>query len=269
MKELLKKLIPLRVRLWLRYPQKVVKYWGSHRFCPVCSRFSSKFERVGFVPREDAQCVWCGALERHRFVWLFLQRKTDLFTTTTGKSLGKVLHVAPELCFQQKLRQMLGSGYVTADLEHERVDVKMDITDIGYPDETFDVILCSHVLEHVPDDRKAMREFCRVLKKSGWAILLVPITVEKTIEDPTITDPKERLRLFGQEDHVRRYGADYVERLKAAGFKVDCIKPADFLSPEEIERMGITKGAGEIYFCRKNSPDMLLEQGRAKTRTFN
>jgi SAM-dependent methyltransferase len=165
----------------------------------------------------------------------------------------------PELCLQQKLLQMLGSSYLPADSEQERVDVKMDITGIGYPDETFGVILCSHVLEHVPDDRKAMRESCQVLKTSGWAILLVPITVEQTIEDRTITDPKKRFRLFGQEDHLRRYSADFVEHLKAAGF--------DFLSPGEIENMGITDGAGEIYFYRKELPDG--ERGKAKAWVFN
>jgi len=111
------------------------------------------------------------------------------------------------------------------------------------------------VLEHVPDDRKAMRELRRVLKPEGWAILLVPITEHATYEDPTITDPRERLRAFGQEDHVRRYGRDYPDRLREAGFDVEEIAAGDFLDAAQVERMGITPAAGEIFFCRRSSAD--------------
>jgi SAM-dependent methyltransferase len=162
-----------------------------------------------------------------------------------------MLHVAPEPCFESRFRHLIGNGYLSADLFSETVDVKMDICDIRYPQDTFDIIYCSHVLEHVPDDQKAMSEFQRVLKQEGWAILLVPITAERTAEDPGITDPKERLRLFGKEDHVRCYGPDYVDRLRAASFKVSCVSPVDFLSLKEIGRMGITEAAGEIYYCEK------------------
>jgi SAM-dependent methyltransferase len=217
------------------------------RFCPVCSRYSSKFVEFGIRPRDDAQCVSCGALERHRLLWLFLQRKTDFFL---GGQSRKMLHVAPESCFVSRFRETVGSGYLTADLFSDDVDLKMDICDIPYPDSTFDMIYCSHVLEHVPDDRKAMSEFRRVLKPKGWAILLVPITVEQTVEDSRITDPAEKLRLFGQEDHVRRYGPDYLHRLEAAGLQVSRVSRADFLSANEIETMGITKAAGEIYYCQ-------------------
>lgn len=163
-----------------------------------------------------------------------------------------MLHVAPESCFKLRFREALGCGYLTADLCAEAVDVKMDICDIRYPDNTFDIIYCSHVLEHVPDDRKAMSEFQRVLKLTGWAILLVPITVKQTVEDPSITDPNERLRLFGQEDYVRCYGPDYLGRLEDAGLKVSCVSPTNFLSVNEIERIGITKDAGDIYYCQKH-----------------
>ena len=107
--------------------------------------------------------------------------------------------------FERLLKKQLGSGYLTSDIRHPRAMVKMDITDIQYPDNPFDVIYCSHVLEHVPDDRRALSEFYRILKPTGWAILLVPIIAEKTFEDPSITDPSERLKLFGQADHVRGY----------------------------------------------------------------
>ena len=114
---------------------------------------------------------------------------------------------------------MIGEGYITADLLDPRVRVRMDITDIPYPNNFFDVIFCSHVLEHVPNDRRAMQEFSRVLKHEGWAVIMVPCFPErgKTFEDPSVTDPAERLRLFWQEDHVRLYGNDFVERLEASG----------------------------------------------------
>jgi predicted SAM-dependent methyltransferase len=127
----------------------------------------------------------------------------------------------------------------------------MDITRVGYAKETFDVIYCSHVLEHVSDDRQAIHEFHRILKPDGWAVLLVPITADKTFEDASITDPCERLKLFGQENHVRRYGPDFMERLSEVGFKVKVTTPSDFLTEEEIVYMGITDAAGEIFHCTK------------------
>jgi len=165
-----------------------------------------------------------------------------------------MLHVAPEEAFRSRFSKNLGKGYLTADLYNPSAMVKMDITDIQYPDETFDVIYCSHVLEHVPDDKKAMREFYRVLKPEGWAVLLVPILDGQTYEDPSITDPQERLKAFGQEDHVRKYGTDgvYLDRLKETGFHVEIIQPSDFLDDKQIEKMGITDAAQDIYYCTKH-----------------
>jgi len=129
--------------------------------------------------------------------------------------------------------------------------VRMDITDIPFPEQSFDAIYCSHVLEHVQDDRKAMRELFRILKKDGWAILVVPITMEETFEDPSMVDAQQRLDAFGQEDHVRKYGRDYVDRLREAGFEVDVITVSDLLQEEEATRMGLTAASGEIYYCTK------------------
>lgn len=135
----------------------------------------------------------------------------------------------------------------------------MDVTDIGYPDESFDIIICSHVLEHVPDDIKAMREFRRVLKKNGWAVLLVPIAdIDKTYEDFSITTEAGRLRAFGQSDHVRKYGKDYIGRLKSAGFNVTVIKRDELASEAEIKRMCLNENSEvwgfadtEIFYCTK------------------
>jgi ubiquinone/menaquinone biosynthesis C-methylase UbiE len=172
---------------------------------------------------------------------------TDLF----DGSSKNMLHVAPERAFENPLKHNLGSGYLTADLHKSGAMVRMDITDIDYAEETFDVIYCSHVLEHVPDDRGAIRELHRVLKSDGWAVLQVPITADITFEDPSITEPTDRLRAFGNKGHVRKYGPDFLERLKESGFKVKLTTASDFLTEEEMELMGITDAAGEIYYCTK------------------
>ncbi|HEX5438955.1 MAG TPA: class I SAM-dependent methyltransferase [Gemmatimonadaceae bacterium] len=166
---------------------------------------------------------------------------------------ARMLHIAPEACLEPRLKKLLGTNYLTADLSNPRAMVQMDITDIRYPDQSFDIIFCNHVLEHVPDDRKAMREMHRVLSDTGCAILLVPITVDETFEDPSVTDPAERLRLFGQHDHVRRYGPDYVDRLRSAGFTVHVVTAMDLVSEEKAVRLGFTDAAGELFLCTRSS----------------
>jgi Methyltransferase domain len=223
-------------------------YRGTARWCPVCQQSARRFLRFGpVVAREDARCPHCGALERHRLVWLYWVNRTELFD---GKP-KRMLHVAPEQCFERRLRARLGAGYLAADLLDPHTMERMDITDIQYPDESFDVIYCSHVLEHVPDDRRAMRELHRVLKNDGWAMLLVPITADRTMEDPTVTDPADRLRLYGQADHVRRYGPDYVDRLREAGFEVVITQVSDLIQEDEAVRMGLAASSAQIYHCRK------------------
>ena len=231
----------------IKYIINRLKYSGNKRKCPICGNTASSFLDFGIVTRSDAMCPFCRALERHRLFWLYIKRKTSFQNNPPTKAL----HVAPEAILEKKLRPLIGDGYFTADLFRPDVDLKMDITNIQFPENSFDFIYCSHVLEHVPDDRKAMREFKRVLSSNGMAILLVPITAEKTFEDPSVEEPKDRLRLFGQEDHVRRYGPDYICRLKEEGFTVEIVRREDFLSQDEIVRMGITEAAGEIYICKK------------------
>ncbi len=220
---------------------------ANQRTCPVCMKISDKFLEYGVVPRADARCPSCGALERHRLFWLYLGKRTNFLSNPPKRAL----HVAPEAVFERAFRTLIGKGYLTADLFVDNVDVKMDITDIRFPDESFDFIYCSHVLEHVPDDRKAMREFHRVLTRDGIAVLLVPITTDKTFEDPSVVDPEERLRLFGQTDHVRKYGPDYLSRLREEGFTVEKVVRENLLTKREIERMAITSTSGELYICRK------------------
>jgi SAM-dependent methyltransferase len=191
----------------------------------------------------------CGAVERHRLVWIYFGTMTDLF----DRPSRRMLHVAPERCLESRLKKYFRPGhYITADLLSPRAMVRMDITDIHFPDGYFDILLCSHVLEHVENDRKALREFYRVLKPGGWAILNVPVTAERTLEDPSVVTAAERLKVFGQEDHVRRYGPDYVDRLGEAGFKVRIIGVSDLVTEEEALRMGLTPASGEIFCCSKD-----------------
>lgn len=166
----------------------------------------------------NVMCPVCGSSDRVRLLYLFLRNKTNLFTQPL-----KLLHLAPEKPLMDILVKQKNIDYLTADLNAEQVMVKMDITDIQIPDKTFDAMLCNHVLEHIPDDRKAMRELHRVLKPGGWAILQVPVSkvLEHTYEDFTITSTLEREKHFGQKDHVRIYGKDFSQRLKEAGFTVE------------------------------------------------
>lgn len=237
---------PRGIKAPLRKLINTVRYYGDERYCPVCDKRSSRFNSFGIAAREDAQCPHCGALERHRLLWLFFQKRTELLADKP-----KLLHVAPEPCLESIFRKQLGNNYLTADLLNPNAMVKMDICDIQYPDNSFDAIYCSHVLEHVPDDKQAMRELCRVLNANGWAILNVPITREKTFEDPSIVEPEDRLRAFGQEDHVRCYGQDYFERLRESGFNVEVIKVDDLANEDEAVKMGLTRASGEIFYCTK------------------
>jgi SAM-dependent methyltransferase len=195
-------------------------------------------------------CHNCGALERHRLLWLYLTRRLQIFDHPR-----KLLHFAPEPVLYRKFMDADRIEYYPCDLAPQNLpaDVRaMDITDIQFDDESFDAIVCNHVLEHVPDDHKAMSELCRVLRTGGWAILQVPISsdLEQTIEDPAVTDPGERRKLYGQSDHVRRYGRNLDKRLERAGFDVKVEEIEQLFSPQEAERFGLM--ADEVvYFCTK------------------
>lgn len=215
-------------------------------YCPVCQTGLSRFKEVEW---KDTRCVFCDSDTRQRLAWSFFWQRTKLFD---GKQ-KRMLHVAPEPQFAERLSKLIGHGYVAADLLNPGVDVRLDITQIPFPEDSFDVIVCSHVLEHVPNDRQAMREFVRVLKPDGWAMIMIPCFPDRgpTFEDFSVTDPAERLRLFMQEDHVRLYGNDFVDRLKESGFKVQVYHASDFMSPSEITRLNITAHSGDVFLCTK------------------
>lgn len=196
--------------------------------------------------RKNALAPRSMSLERHRLIWLYLRNKTDFFTAPL-----KVLHIAPEHCFIKKFKQLKNLSYITADIESPWADVKMDIRNIPFPGNTFDVIICNHVFEHIVDDAKAMQETFRVLKPNGWAIFQVPVNWDKpTFEDPSITDPKEREKMFGQRDHVRYYGHDYPDRLQRAGFTVSVINYAKELGQDNIKKYALLPEE-KIVFCSK------------------
>ncbi|MDR1055445.1 MAG: methyltransferase domain-containing protein [Prevotellaceae bacterium] len=195
-----------------------VFYIGDKVECTVCCNHYHKFLPYGYGKlRENALCPHCLALERHRLIQLYLQNKTDFYTANP-----KVLHVAPEFCFIKRFEKLLDDNYITADLESPLAKVKMDVQDIPFPDNSFDVILCNHIMEHVDNDLKALQELCRVLRPGGWGIIQSPVNYSReiTYEDPCITTPEERARHFGQCDHLREFGADYGKRLEKGGFIV-------------------------------------------------
>jgi len=211
-----------------------VLYRGNQVECPVCGGRFRKLLPYGYNKvRENALCPRCLSLERHRLLWLYLKNRTDFFS---GRL--KVLHIAPEQCFHKRFRSMKNLNYITADLESPLADVKLDVQNMPFGDNEFDVVICNHVLEHVPNDRKAIGEIYRVLKRDGFAILQVPTdyTMEKTHEDASITDPFEREKHFRQKDHYRLYGRDYLNRLKEAGFIIKDDNYLLGLSNEDRER---------------------------------
>jgi len=216
-------------------------------YCPLCQQ-TGVFRDFGYPLRQKVKCHHCGSLERHRLLWLYFERFTNLFSDIPQK----ILHVAAEPCLQKRIEVLPYKEYITADLQSPKAMIKMDITDIQYPDGEFDIIICNHVLEHIVDDIKAMKELHRVLQGNGWAILLVPISDNyATYEDSTITDEKGRLKAFGQEDHVRRYGLDYVDRLSSVGFKVTSFTLTDLGDITDIDRMGVLRERCPIFYCKK------------------
>lgn len=221
-------------------------YIGNAVECPICGGHFRKFLPYGYGKATDNRlCPKCLSLERHRLLWLYLKNRTDFFTAPL-----KVLHFAPEQPFLKRFRRLKNLNYTTADLDSPIADLCLDVTNINLPDNSYDVVICNHVLEHVDHVQNAFSEIKRILKPKGWAILMVPINPNvDTFEDPTVTDPKERQRLFGQYDHVRQFGRDYAQILTKAGFHVIEDKFYYNFTEEQRQRMRLAR-VGEEVICR-------------------
>ncbi len=227
--------------------------------CPFCGWKGPSFLPNGVEVRENARCPKCDSLERHRLYYLYLKN-----IIPPDRDMA-VLHFAPEKILTSLFNSFPNVSYLSADIEPGKAMVVEDITQTSFEDNSFDLIFCSHVLEHIPDDHKAMVELVRILKPDGFAILQVPIksffngrVIDKTYEDFTITDPIEREKAFGQRDHVRVYGKDFKDRLETAGFEVKLVRYADDLHEEQRKKYALlpqhtsaSETEGWIYYCTK------------------
>ena len=259
MKESIIKIMPHFILKWIYNFKKhrINKFYkGDKVQCTICNATYKLFRPYGLVERKNARCPNCDSLERHRLLRQYLVTKTDLFKS---KAIIKVLHFAPEPFFYKIFDNMEHIDYIACDLFPENYKYfgntkiqKMDITDITFDSDTFDFILCNHVLEHVIDDKLAISELYRVMKKGGFGIFQVPIvySLEQTYEDITITSREQRLEVFGQEDHVRCYGTDYLERLEHSGFNVIVDNFVNTFSNKEIFKYGFSSDE-LIYRCNK------------------
>ncbi len=229
---------------------KVMAVWykGNQVECPVCNSTFSKFLPYGrLVSRDNALCPNCLALERHRLMYLYLKEKTNFFNAKI-----KLLHVAPEYCFIDRFEKMPNIEYVTDDIESPLAKIKMDLHHIPFEANTFDTVFCNHVMEHVDNYMQCMKEIHRVLKPGGWAIIQSPQDWSKatTFEDPSITDPKEREKIFWQNDHLRLFGRDYNKVLEKASFNVKEDKFVQEMQKSKSERYALPLEE-IIYYCEK------------------
>ncbi len=246
MKQLFKLLLntiprPILIRLSLVVrPILALLLKGSRYTDPIDGKSFRMFLPYGYgTQRNNVLSPSTLSLERHRLLWLYLQNETDFFTAPK-----KVLHFAPEQEFYKRFKKQSNLDYTTTDLYSPLADVKADICNLPFEDNTYDIILCNHVLEHIPDDTKAMKELYRVLKPGGMGVFQIPQDIKRatTFKDDSITDPKERAKIFGQYDHVRIYGLDYFDKLRSMGFRVEEVKYTETISPDLVDKYCLAKG---------------------------
>ena len=225
----------------------VARHRGDAVECPICGHGFDHFKSAWNRP--DALCWRCGSQERHRAQWLVLERRPHLLSGARS-----LLHFSPEWCLRRRLEVLPGLRYVTADLDPHGVDLQLDVTQLHLPDDAFDAVICSHVLEHVPEDAAAMAELRRITAPGGIALVMVPLALDRdrTYEDAAITDPPAREREFLQHDHVRLYAPDIADRLRAAGFDVEVVDLHSELGAAEAARYRLL-ASDLIFLCRPGS----------------
>lgn len=218
--------------------------FGKQHYCTVCDHSARLFIRDP-IAQNEFRCPNCYSLERHRLLGLY---KNKVFFTGNKK----MLHFAPEECVKKVFSDKKNIDYLSADLDRSKAMIEMDIQNIQFPENSFDLIICNHVLEHIPNDQKAMNELYRVLKPRGWAFLTVPINYksETTFEDPAIFTPEQRIENYGQADHLRVYGLDFREKLNEAGFIVTVDNRLDTMADELKSRYCLNKKE-YLYLCTK------------------
>ncbi len=217
--------------------------------CPICLS-ELNFNEFLVFKNEHLRCPKCYSVDRLRMLYMFLFKKTDLFK----KNSSRILHLSPFFYFCYIFKRLYKEKYITAGL-NEYCDIQMDIRDIKYKDKSFDVFICSHILEHVENDDKAMQELYRVLSFGGWGIISVPIKGNNTFEDNSILTPEDKEKYFGQKNHVRFYGIDICKKLEKHGFKVKTFESRDFLTEDEIELFNLSRKKLDckvpIIYCEK------------------
>lgn len=235
------------IRRWA-YRSLALILWGRRFTCPLCHHRYRRFATFVVDPSyRNLMCPWCLSLERHRLLWLYIIDKTEILAKPI-----RLLHLAPEYPLYQAFRAAPNIRCVTGGLDASFIQVAMDLVHTPLKNDLFDVIICSHVLEHILEDVAAMRELCRVLKPGGLGFLQSPLddNREVTFEDPQCLTPEDRARTFGQSDHVRIYGLDYKDRLEEAGFTVRVDGYVKTLPPEIITRYGLV-ATENLYICTK------------------
>jgi len=232
---------PLLIRLsYVAQPLLTFFLKGKDFTDPIDGKSFKSFLPYGYgEQRNNVLSPSTLSLERHRLLWLYLKKETDFFNASK-----KVLHFAPEQAFYKRFRKMTNLDYTTTDLNSPLADVTADICNLPFEDNSYDIIFCNHVLEHIPDDTKAMKELYRILRSGGMGIFQIPQDLSRavTFEDDTITDKKERAKIFGQYDHVRVYGRDYFDKLRSVGFLVDEVDYTSKLTEDEVQRFCLAKG---------------------------
>lgn len=236
---------------------------GKEVRCPICKgQFKTfrpggedidvlnRYGVVGAGRRSNCVCPKCRSKERDRLLYLYLTEHSKRLSLPL-----RLLHMAPEYSLKPVLSENPMIDYLNGDLDPKLADLELDLTQLTFPDQSFEGLICNHVLEHIPDDRKAMREVLRVLKPGGWAILQVPVArqLTETLEDPNLADPVEREKQFGQFDHVRIYGMDYPRRLEECGFQVETIVPEELVGKEGIKQFGLLPDERLFLAIRPNS----------------